>query len=241
MAILTGGPWHFLRRDGPNDHGLSPRGLVWAIRAGYYGACPAARPPDAHPGLVRRRGRGVEYPIRVGLVRAGPVLPGGAVWWFEPKFDGHRAVLRRTEDAVILYARSGRIVTSHWMDLAVAAMQLRPGTTLDGEVVIWLGVASTSATPRRAPPSRWRAPGSWLTGIRPSTPRSTSWRTRSTAPSPHARTPSRRVLLADVLHDVGPPVQATPSTDSRTLALGWYETLQSQGVERIVANPGRFS
>ncbi|MEU0836230.1 hypothetical protein [Streptomyces sp. NPDC005969] len=38
----------------------------------------------------------------------------------------------RTEDTVALYARSGRVVTSHWMDLATAGMELLPGTVLDG-------------------------------------------------------------------------------------------------------------
>ncbi|MFE7392615.1 hypothetical protein [Streptomyces sp. NPDC057582] len=51
--------------------------------------------------------------------------------------DGHRTVLRRTDDTVILYAWSGRVVTPYWMDLAVAGMALRPGTVLDGEAVIW--------------------------------------------------------------------------------------------------------
>lgn len=46
-------------------------------------------------------------------------------------------MLRRTDDTVILYARSGRVVTPYWMDLAVAGMELRPGTVLDGEAVIW--------------------------------------------------------------------------------------------------------
>ncbi|MFE2095095.1 hypothetical protein [Streptomyces sp. NPDC059460] len=45
--------------------------------------------------------------------------------------------MRRTDDTVILYARSGRVVTPYWMDLALAGMALRPGTVLDGEAVIW--------------------------------------------------------------------------------------------------------
>ncbi|MFB6990265.1 hypothetical protein ACFCZT_41950 [Streptomyces sp. NPDC056230] len=36
--------------------------------------------------------------------------------------DGHRTVLHRTDETVILYARSGRVVTQYWMDLAVAGM-----------------------------------------------------------------------------------------------------------------------
>ncbi|MEV5200510.1 hypothetical protein [Streptomyces sp. NPDC053720] len=46
--------------------------------------------------------------------------------------DGHRTVLCCTDETVVLFARSGRVVTQHWMDLAVAAMELRAGTVLDG-------------------------------------------------------------------------------------------------------------
>ncbi|MFF8919492.1 hypothetical protein ACF08M_40965 [Streptomyces sp. NPDC015032] len=83
----------------------------------------------------------MEFPIRVASATAVPVLPRGPGWWYEPKFDGHRMVLRRTEESVVLYARSGRIVTSHWMDLATAGMHsLLPVTVLDGEAVIKVAV-----------------------------------------------------------------------------------------------------
>ncbi|OKI41303.1 hypothetical protein A6A29_38230 [Streptomyces sp. TSRI0281] len=101
----------------------------------------------------------MEFPIRVALARAVPVLPRGPGWWYEPKFDGHRMVLRRTEDSVVLYARSGRIVTSHWMDLATAGMHaLAPGTVLDGEAVIWKdGRLDFSAVQSRAASTLSRA------------------------------------------------------------------------------------
>jgi hypothetical protein len=73
-------------------------------------------------------------------------------------------VLRRTDDTVILYARSGRVVTPYWMDLALAGMALRPGTALDGEAVIWRGGrldfgaaqsrAASSVTRARSPAAR---------------------------------------------------------------------------------------
>ncbi|MET8502886.1 ATP-dependent DNA ligase [Streptomyces microflavus] len=181
----------------------------------------------------------MEYPVKVALVRAVPVLPEGDGWWFEPKFDGHRTVLRRTEDAVILYARSGRVVTSHWMDLAVPAMALRPGTTLDGEAVIWReGRLDFGAVQARAASSLTRAytlaarhPASYIAFDVLEHPEH----------GPVAARPytERRSLLADVLQDVGPPIQATPSTDSRTLAMEWYDVLQAQGLEGVVAKPGR--
>ncbi|MFE9953281.1 hypothetical protein ACFYRJ_38425 [Streptomyces sp. NPDC005531] len=94
----------------------------------------------------------MEFPIKVALTQAVPTLPEGPGWWFEPKFDGHRVVLRRTDDTVILYARSGRVVTPYWMDLALAGMALRPGTVLDGEAVIWReGRLDFGAAQSRAP------------------------------------------------------------------------------------------
>jgi ATP-dependent DNA ligase len=51
--------------------------------------------------------------------------------------DGHRMIIVRAVDTVTLYARSGRVLTPYWMDLALAGMELRPGTALDGEAVIW--------------------------------------------------------------------------------------------------------
>ncbi|GAA2444951.1 hypothetical protein GCM10010433_53020 [Streptomyces pulveraceus] len=59
-------------------------------------------------------------------------------------------MLRRTDETVVLYARSGRVVTRHWMDLAVAGMTLRPGTVLDGEAVIWRDGRLDFAAPRPA-------------------------------------------------------------------------------------------
>ncbi|MFE3704543.1 hypothetical protein ACFXPE_03330, partial [Streptomyces scopuliridis] len=79
----------------------------------------------------------MEFPVDVALARAVPTLPTGPGWWFEPKFDGHRMILVRTSETVLLYARSGRLVTPWWADLARAGQQLLPGTVLDGEAVVW--------------------------------------------------------------------------------------------------------
>ncbi|WP_405699039.1 hypothetical protein OG209_05015 [Streptomyces sp. NBC_01383] len=182
----------------------------------------------------------MDVPIRVALARAVPTLPAGPGWWFEPKFDGHRTVLRRTEETVILYARSGRVVTQHWMDLAVAAMALRPGTTLDGEAVIWrdgrldFGAAQSRAAsgPARARALAIRHPASYAVWDLLHHPDPAIGDCRAL---PYTE---RRALLLDVLADVGPPIQAVPATDDRETALHWYEALQAQGVEGIVAKRG---
>ncbi|MGW1439880.1 hypothetical protein ACWD7M_32120 [Streptomyces griseus] len=67
-------------------------------------------------------------------------------------------ILRRTEDAVVCYSRTGRTVTSHWMDLAVPATALPPGTVLEGEAVIWnAGAIDFGAVQARAASSLDRA------------------------------------------------------------------------------------
>ncbi|KFK87883.1 hypothetical protein IX27_18525 [Streptomyces sp. JS01] len=183
----------------------------------------------------------MEHPVRPALAQAAPAIPDGPGWWYEPKFDGHRTILRRTDDTVILYARSGRVVTSHWMDLAVAAMQLPPGTTLDGEAVIWRdGRIDFAAAQSRAASSITRARA--LAAQHPA-----SYATWDILEHPqHGQTTAlpyteRRQLLVDLLHDIPPPIQAVPTTDDRNVAIAWYEGLQEQGIEGVVCKKGTAS
>ncbi|MFI2081397.1 DNA ligase [Streptomyces rubiginosohelvolus] len=180
----------------------------------------------------------MEHPVRPALAQAVPAIPDGPGWWYEPKFDGHRTILRRTDDTVILYARSGRVVTSHWMDLAVAGMGLPPGTTLDGEAVIWKnGRIDFAAAQSRAASSTTRARA--LAAQHPA-----SYAVWDVLEHPeHGQVTSlpyteRRQLLVDLLHDIPPPIQAVPATDDRDVAVAWYEGLQEQGIEGIVAKKG---
>ncbi|MFE7795634.1 hypothetical protein [Streptomyces sp. NPDC057460] len=182
----------------------------------------------------------MEFPIKVALARAVSTLPEGSGWWFEPKFDGHRVVLRRTDDTVILYARSGRVVTPYWMDLALAGMALPPGTALDGEAVIWReGRLDFAAAQSRAASSVTRAralaarhPASYACWDLVQHPNPTIGDTRAL---PYTK---RRALLLELLADVGPPLQPVPATDDRDVAEHWYETLQEQGLEGVVAKRG---
>ncbi|MFF7631418.1 ATP-dependent DNA ligase [Streptomyces cyaneofuscatus] len=180
----------------------------------------------------------MELPIKVALAQAAPVLPAGVGWWYEPKFDGHRTVLVRGEETVELYARSGRQVTTHWMDLAVAGLQLPAGTVLDGEAVIWrAGRLDFGAAQSRAASSLTRArklaaeyPASYAVWDVLQHPVEGDVRGR-----PYTE---RRALLVDLLAGLGPPIQVVPATDDYEVARTWYETLTAQGVEGIVAKRG---
>ncbi len=171
--------------------------------------------------------------IQVALAAAVRTLPRGAGLAYEPKFDGHRLVVLRSATDVSLQARSGRIVTSAFPDLAAAALQLPAGTVLDGEVVVWHGGRTDFAlVQRRAAATAARAavlaqslPASYaafdvleLAGL--------DVRTR-----PYER---RRALLVDLLLPLGPPLQPVPMTTDPELAALWYETLPASGIEGLV-------
>ncbi|MGW6361306.1 ATP-dependent DNA ligase [Streptomyces sp. NPDC055092] len=161
--------------------------------------------------------------------------PRGKGWWYEIKFDGHRTILWRDAETVRLQARSGRTVTSAWMDLAVAGMaSLRPGTVLDGEAVIYNeGRVDFAAAQSRAASGPVRArelaavlPASYAVWDLLAHPELGDVRSR-----PYTE---RRALLLDLLHDVPPPIQAVPATDDPDVAQLWYDTLRDQGIEGVV-------
>ncbi|MFZ3557154.1 RNA ligase family protein [Streptomyces sp. BH055] len=163
-------------------------------------------------------------------IQAPPTGPYAAEW----KVDGHRTAMWRTADTVILQSRSGRAVTSVWMDLAVAGMQLRPGTILDGEACIYAdgrldfsaAQSRAASTPARARELAERLPASYVAFDVISHPdlgdvRMRPWR-------------ERRALLVDLVTLLGPPIQVVPATEDREEAALWFEALADTGVEGLV-------
>ena len=158
---------------------------------------------------------------------------------FEMKVDGHRTVMWRTGDGVRLQARSGRDVTAVWGDLALAGLVLPAGTVLDGEAVIVTedGRISFEAAQARAASSPSRA--RLLASRRPA--HYIVWDAlQLPVPVGDVRARpyrERRAVLLDVLSGLpaDSPIQAVSATSDRHTALTWYNTLQDQGVEGLVA------
>lgn len=77
-------------------------------------------------------------------------------------------VIFRVGGDVVLQARSGRIITDAFPDLADAARQLPYGTVLDGEVVVWTeGRTVFAAVQKRAAATPGRAPARSARRCRP--------------------------------------------------------------------------
>ncbi|MGE7387459.1 ATP-dependent DNA ligase [Streptomyces sp. NPDC004126] len=172
--------------------------------------------------------------VQVALAATVRTLPRAPGLAYEPKFDGHRMVVLRTGEDVVLQARSGRVVTGAFPDLAAAARQLPAGTVLDGEVVVWhagrtdfalVQRRAAAANAARAAVLAQSLPASYaafdvleLAGV-------------DVRGRPYER---RRALLVDLLLPLGPPLQPVPMTTDPELARTWYETLPASGIEGLV-------
>ncbi|MFE9437022.1 RNA ligase family protein [Streptomyces sp. NPDC006640] len=182
----------------------------------------------------------MDWPVSVALAQAVQTLPTGADLHYEIKMDGHRLAMWRDKETVHLQTRSGRDVTSVWMDLAVAGMQLPAGVILDGEGIVYVdgridfGAAQSRAnsTPARARHLAGLHPAHYAVFDvlhHPEHGDTRGW--------PYVR---RRELLEHLLEEygIGPPIQAVPTTTDVDLARTWYDVLQDQGVEGLVIKVG---
>jgi ATP-dependent DNA ligase len=143
--------------------------------------------------------------------------------------------LWRLEETVVLQSRNGRDVTSQWMDLAVAAMQLRSGAVVDGEAVVYReGRVDFSAAQSRgaSTPARARA----LAAEHPATYAAFDLLLHPDhGDVRHLPWLDRRALLLELLEELTPsPLQVVPATDDRDVAATWYDVLPAQGVEGLV-------
>ena len=65
------------------------------------------------------------------------VLPTGAAWQYEPKWDGFRCVVFRDGDRVDLMSKAGKPLARYFPDLVAVVRTIRaPRFVLDGEIVI---------------------------------------------------------------------------------------------------------
>jgi ATP-dependent DNA ligase len=172
-------------------------------------------------------------PLKVALAQTVGTLPREPGLAYEPKFDGHRMVMFRQSDGVVLQARSGRIVTAAFPDLAAAARELPDGTVLDGEVVVWReGRIDFAAVQGRAAATPGRAPG--LAARLPASYAAFDVLAAGGADLRPRRYAVRRERLEELLAGLGPPIQPVPMTTDPELAATWYETLPGIGVEGLV-------
>ncbi|MGI5532546.1 ATP-dependent DNA ligase [Streptomyces syringium] len=182
-------------------------------------------------------------PVEPMLAQARERLPGpGALAGglaFEPKFDGHRAILftpSGSGEPVLLQSRRGALIQANFPDLVAAARQLPPGLVLDGELVVWTeGRLSFEALQRRA------VAGSRAVAAlaREMPAHFIAFDVLQAGEALLGCTYSERRTVLETLftdHNLAPPWTLCPMSTDPAVAQGWMESwAEVQGVEGCVA------
>lgn len=177
-------------------------------------------------------------PLTVALTRAAATIPaadsmtGGVM--YEPKWDGFRMLLV-VDGAVALWSRQGTDLTPYFPEIvAAAANQLPEGIVLDGEVVLWdedrldfdgllRRINTSSASAQR---------------MARTSPASFAAFDILTVAGQDARglpLRDRRALLEELAMEWMPPLNLSPMTTDRDVAVRWFEALRDTGIEGLVA------
>jgi ATP-dependent DNA ligase len=183
----------------------------------------------------------LQPPVAVALAKLvksipGPnALPGGA--FFEPKWDGFRAILVVAADGVTLWSRQGKELRVFPDLVEAAAAQIPPGCVIDGEAVIWNGNRlDFDALQRRMVTSKAALPA--LVHELPAA--FAAFDVLAVAGQDTRGLPftGRRALLEELARDWTAPLNLSPTTRDRELAKAWFEDMPSTGVEGLMVKGG---
>jgi ATP-dependent DNA ligase len=175
-------------------------------------------------------------PIEPMLAKLAEELPAGA-FLYEPKWDGFRAIVFRSEFDVFIQSRDLRPLDRYFPELHAALLANVPaGCVVDGEIVIATPhgldfealqlrlhpAASRVARLAREMPSAFVAFDALAIGG------------RDLRGVPQAE---RRVLLEQAFVGAEPPIHVTPMTRDRAIALEWLSRFEGAGLDGVMAKP----
>jgi ATP-dependent DNA ligase len=187
-------------------------------------------------GVTGISGLDVQPPVEPMLAKLGGELPFGE-YLYEPKWDGFRAIVFRSEDGVYIQSRDTRPLDRYFPELHDALLQRLPKRcVVDGEIVI----ATSRGLDFDALQLRLHPAASRTETLANETPSSfiafdvlaVEGRTLMTAPQS-----ARRAVLQQLLRNVKQPVYLTPATRDRAVALDWLTRFEGAGLDGVVAKP----
>jgi ATP-dependent DNA ligase len=179
----------------------------------------------------------IEPPVEPMLAKLAEVLPAGAGFLYEPKWDGFRAIVFRRRSDVFIQSRDLRPLDRYFPELHDALLAALPaGCVVDGEIVI--------ATPRGldfdALQLRLHPAASRVAMLAKATPASfvafdlLAVGGRDLRGVPQAE---RRTHLERALADVQPPIYLTPMTRDPAVAAEWLARFEGAGLDGVIAKP----
>lgn len=155
-------------------------------------------------------------------------LPDGDGWQYEPKWDGFRGVLENLDGKFNLWSRNERSLLRYFPELRGLGSMLPPSSALDGEIVIERhGALEFDALQMRLHPAESRI--NRLAGEIPA--RFVAFDVLFWAGIPlHELLLDERRARLDQL-----PLDRSPASRDRSVALDWHERLEAAGFDGIVA------
>jgi ATP-dependent DNA ligase len=179
----------------------------------------------------------IEPPIEPMLAKLADALPADGGLLYEPKWDGFRAIVFRSEIDVYIQSRDLRPLDRYFPELHDAlAEQLPPGSVVDGEIVI--------VTPEGLDfdllQLRLHPAASRVAKLSKETPSSFVAFDILAADGHDVRNvpqSERRALLEKTLAKVTAPIHLTPVTRDPAVASEWLKHFEGAGLDGVIAKP----
>lgn len=169
------------------------------------------------------------------LAKIAAELPDAPGFLFEPKWDGFRAIVFRSNTDTYIQSRDLKPLNRYFPELEKALHELLPkGCVLDGEIV----VAGPRGLDFDALQQRIHPAASRIARLAKETPAGfvafdlLGAGGRSTMELPQAE---RRVRLERLLGQPKPPLYLTPVTRERNEALDWLQRFEGAGLDGVIA------
>jgi ATP-dependent DNA ligase len=176
-------------------------------------------------------------PIEPMLAKLVDSLPTGPGFLFEPKWDGFRAIVFRSDDDVFIQSRDLRPLDRYFPELHDALLKRLPkGCVLDGEVVI----ATPHGLDFDALQLRLHPAASRVAKLAKESPAAfVAFDLLAVDGESLVKIPQqqRRAKLEALLAKVEPPVYLTPMTRDRSVASEWLERFEGAGLDGVIAKP----
>lgn len=159
-------------------------------------------------------------------------LPGGCR--YEPKWDGYRLAIVRSEDSTVIFSRQGKDLTRYFPDLEYAAEDdIPPGYIVDGEAVIWTKDRLNFEALQQRMTSK-KADLLALVRERPASFVAFDLLQVAGTDTRGLAFQDRRDLLEELVSWWEPPLDLSPVTDNFDKATAWFEAMPASGIEGLV-------
>ncbi len=180
----------------------------------------------------------IEPPIEPMLAKIAEELPSGGGLFYEPKWDGFRAIVFRGGGDAYIQSRDLRPLDRYFPELHEACVAALPdGCVVDGEIVI----ATPHGLDFDALQMRLHPAASRIAKLAKATPAEfVVFDLLADGGDDLRDTPfeQRRTRLEGLAGRLEAPFHLTPTTTDRELAVDWLARFEGAGLDGVVAKPG---